>query len=83
MNISCAVWATTNWAGVSSFFLHTLTQADQLEIIAALKSANVKVIRIFISQVNAGSKGSSAVNVNDLGKWWFRSKTHISTVPMT
>ena len=54
------------WTGVNSFFLHTLSDSDQVSILTALKAAHVQVVRIFISGVGAGSKGSSSSGVNDL-----------------
>jgi mannan endo-1,4-beta-mannosidase len=55
-----------NWAGVNSFFLHALSEADQNEVIQNLHDANVKVVRIFISGTYAGFKGSSSVDIKDV-----------------
>jgi len=54
------------WTGVNSYFLHTLSDSDQISILTALKAAHVQVVRIFINSVGAGSKGSSSVGVRDL-----------------
>lgn len=55
-----------SWAGVNSFYLHALCDNDQDEIIANLRSANIKTIRIFLSSVGAGAKGSSSTDVFDI-----------------
>ncbi|KAJ3095051.1 hypothetical protein HK100_005932 [Physocladia obscura] len=54
------------FAGVNSYFLHTLTQISQLEILSALQSAGVTVVRIFITSISAGGKDTDSLGATDL-----------------
>ncbi|KXS19082.1 glycoside hydrolase family 5 protein [Gonapodya prolifera JEL478] len=54
------------WSGANSYFLWALSSADQDEILSSFIAAGVKVVRIFITGIAAGAKGSSAVEVNQL-----------------
>ncbi|CAK4072827.1 unnamed protein product [Aphanomyces euteiches] len=56
----------TNFAGANSYFLHTLSQADRLEILDKFQSAGLRTLRIFISRVGGGGKGTSSSGVQDL-----------------
>jgi len=63
-----------NFAGADSFFLYALSSADRLRHLSAMSEAQVKVLRIFITGVGKGSKGTSAQDVADvepktLGVW--------------
>ncbi|EGO01166.1 glycoside hydrolase family 5 protein [Serpula lacrymans var. lacrymans S7.3] len=58
--------AANDFAGASSYFLYTLSASDRSAVLDAMQSANMKLLRIFITQVAAGAKGSSATAVNDL-----------------
>eukprot|EP00457_Paulinella_chromatophora_P001469 gb/GEZN01001471.1/.p1 GENE.gb/GEZN01001471.1/~~gb/GEZN01001471.1/.p1 ORF type:complete len:888 (-),score=101.05 gb/GEZN01001471.1/:246-2909(-) len=65
--IGCfSAFAGQNWGGVNSFFLHTLSDDDRHAHLAAMRSAAMKVVRIFISTIYPGFKGSSSRGVNDL-----------------
>jgi len=46
--------------------LHTLSESDRAAHLTAMQSKGIKVLRIFISSVGAGDKGSSSSGVNDL-----------------
>ena len=66
--------ARHNWGGADSFFLYALSQADRVAHLAAMHDAGMKVVRIFISAVGKGAKGSSAETVPDVeprmvGEW--------------
>jgi mannan endo-1,4-beta-mannosidase len=68
------VSARHNWGGADSFFLFALSESDRLEHLAAMQSAGMKVVRIFISGVGDGAKGSSSTATPDvepkqLGVW--------------
>jgi len=58
--------ARHNWAGADSFFLYAMSDKDRVAHLSAMHDAGMKVVRIFISGVGKGSKGSSAVDVPDL-----------------
>ncbi|KAF8152990.1 glycoside hydrolase family 5 protein [Crassisporium funariophilum] len=55
-----------NFAGANSYFLFSLSQPDRIAVLDAMKGADMKLLRIFITRVTAGNKGSSAKAVNDL-----------------
>lgn len=55
-----------HWAGVNSFYLHALSSSDQDEVVGNLNDAGVKVVRIFLSSVDASAKGSSSIELLDL-----------------
>jgi hypothetical protein len=56
----------TSWAGTNHYFLHTLPEADQDEIIQGLKFANIKVVRLFVSAIKQGAKGTNNIQTFDL-----------------
>ena len=58
--------AARNWGGADSFFLFSLSQADRVAHLQAMQAAQMKVVRIFISAVGNGAKGSSSTNTPDL-----------------
>ncbi|KAI8806320.1 glycoside hydrolase superfamily, partial [Cladochytrium replicatum] len=55
-----------SWAGANSYFLHTFQDADQDAVLAAMYAANVKVIRIFISQIYANEKSTNNLPYPDV-----------------
>jgi mannan endo-1,4-beta-mannosidase len=55
-----------SWAGSNCYFLHTLPESDQSQMIISLKNANVRCIRLFISTIYGGHKGTNAIQTNDL-----------------
>ncbi|KAG5720878.1 hypothetical protein E4T56_gene15245 [Termitomyces sp. T112] len=55
-----------DFAGANSYFLHTLSAADRAAVLDAMQSADMKLLRVFITRVAAGAKGSSAQAVDDL-----------------
>ncbi|KAJ1564526.1 hypothetical protein HK405_014636 [Cladochytrium tenue] len=61
--------SSLSFAGVNSYFIHTLSTSDQETLLDAIAAANYKAVRIFINHVYAGSKGTSAVGVNDLEQY--------------
>lgn len=65
LNISSCS-AVSTWTGANSFPIYALNQTDRLAILDAMRNANMTVLRITISQVDAGTQGSSAVHVNDV-----------------
>ncbi|KAI8812050.1 glycoside hydrolase superfamily [Cladochytrium replicatum] len=54
------------WAGVNSFFLYTLSESDQAEILKNLQALGVRLVRIFVSDIDVGAKGSSSVGSVDV-----------------
>ncbi|KIJ64683.1 glycoside hydrolase family 5 protein [Hydnomerulius pinastri MD-312] len=58
--------AANDFAGANSYFLYAMSSSDRAAVLDAMQSANMKLLRIFITQVAAGAKGSSATAVNDL-----------------
>jgi mannan endo-1,4-beta-mannosidase len=56
----------TSWAGSNHYFLHTLPDWDQTNVIRTLKDANVKHVRLFLSSIYAGNKGTTARQTDDL-----------------
>ncbi|KAF8065048.1 glycoside hydrolase family 5 protein [Lyophyllum atratum] len=58
--------AANDFAGANAYFLHTLSAADRASVLDAMQGANMKLLRVFITRVAAGAKGSSAKAVNDL-----------------
>ncbi|KAJ3069227.1 hypothetical protein HDU98_007709 [Podochytrium sp. JEL0797] len=56
----------TMFAGVNSYFFHTLPPSTQTTLLAALQSAGIKTIRIFITSFSAGGKGTDSLGTNDL-----------------
>ena len=63
---SLAAPALRNWAGADSFFLFALSEADRIAHLSAMRNASMKVVRIFISAVGNGAKGSSSTATPDL-----------------
>lgn len=55
-----------NWGGTDTYFLYALSEADRIAHLSAMHDAGLKVVRIFITAVGRGSKGSSATDVPDL-----------------
>ncbi|KAF9453364.1 glycoside hydrolase family 5 protein [Macrolepiota fuliginosa MF-IS2] len=63
----CASFVAANdFAGANSYFLWALSQTDRAAVLDAMQAADMKLLRIFIARVFAGSKGSSATTVPDL-----------------
>ncbi|KAI9313667.1 glycoside hydrolase superfamily [Zopfochytrium polystomum] len=62
----CRETKAVNFAGVNSYFLHTLPADDQELILNAVAAAGYKAIRIFINRVYAGSKNSRAIYTKDI-----------------
>lgn len=58
--------AVSEWGGVNSFLLHTLSASDRAAHLSAMQANGLKVVRIFISGVDVGAKGSSSVGVSEL-----------------
>jgi len=63
---SLSYGAVTNWGGVNSYFLHSLSASDRAAHLDALKARGIKAVRIFINHVDGGAKGSSASGVPDI-----------------
>ncbi|TFK31397.1 glycoside hydrolase family 5 protein [Crucibulum laeve] len=61
-----AIVAANNFAGANSYFIWALSSTDRIAVLDAMKSANMKLVRIFIARIAGGAKGSSAVATNDL-----------------
>ncbi|KAJ1548419.1 hypothetical protein HK405_003272, partial [Cladochytrium tenue] len=59
-------YSSDSFAGINSYFLHTLSDSDQNTVLDAIANANYRVIRIFIVHVYEGNKGTSATGVNDI-----------------
>jgi hypothetical protein len=57
---------SSNWSGVNSYFIHTLSVDDQSEILSNLRDAHVTTVRLFINTVYGNNKGSSSVFTNDI-----------------
>ncbi|KAL0478461.1 manD [Acrasis kona] len=55
-----------SWAGVNSYFIHTLEDNDRRRHLDAIRDAGLKVLRVFVVSVGRGSKGSSSRGVNDI-----------------
>ncbi|TFK75578.1 glycoside hydrolase family 5 protein [Pluteus cervinus] len=55
-----------DFAGANSYFLYALSQPDRATVLDAMQSADMKLLRIFITEVAAGTKRSSAKAVKDL-----------------
>ncbi|PFH51190.1 glycoside hydrolase family 5 protein [Amanita thiersii Skay4041] len=73
MRIYCIIYLALPWvvlandfAGANSYFLWALSQNDRAAVLDAMKAADMKLLRIFITRIAAGAKGSSASAVNDL-----------------
>ncbi|KAK7680329.1 hypothetical protein QCA50_016569 [Cerrena zonata] len=64
--LSSTLSEANDFAGANSYYLYATSQPDRLAVLDAMKSANMKLLRIFITKVDAGTKGSSAAAVNDL-----------------
>ncbi|KAG6860601.1 hypothetical protein C0995_009422 [Termitomyces sp. Mi166 len=62
---ACLVTAN-DFAGANSYFLHTLSAVDRAAVLDAMQSADMKLLRVFITRVADSAKGSSAQAVNDL-----------------
>ncbi|KAJ1552764.1 hypothetical protein HK405_010119, partial [Cladochytrium tenue] len=58
--------SSNSFAGINSYYLHTLSDSDQDTMLQAIASAGYRVIRIFIVHVADGNKGTSATGVNDI-----------------
>ncbi|KAF0692738.1 Aste57867_16196 [Aphanomyces stellatus] len=56
----------TNFAGANSFYIHNLAQNDRLEILDTFQRNGFRTVRIFLSEVGAGAKGTSNTGVRDL-----------------
>ena len=73
-SLSAPPVVTRNWAGADSFFLYALNESDRVEHLAAMQAADMKVVRLFLSGIGRGAKGSSARSIPDvepetLGVW--------------
>ena len=55
-----------NWGGCDSYFLYAMSEPDRIAHLSAMHDAGMKVVRIFVTGVGKGSKGSSATDVPDL-----------------
>ncbi|KAF5557198.1 glycoside hydrolase [Fusarium phyllophilum] len=55
-----------SFAGVSSFFLHAFKQQDRLDVLDAIKDANLKVLRIFISPTGQNFKNTGSITMPDI-----------------
>ncbi|KAH9181226.1 hypothetical protein AeNC1_016798 [Aphanomyces euteiches] len=58
--------SSANFVGANNYFLHTLSQADRLEVLNTFQRAGPRSLRIFIARIGAGAKGSSSPGVQDL-----------------
>ncbi|KAI9338282.1 glycoside hydrolase superfamily [Zopfochytrium polystomum] len=63
---STVTWTDQSFAGVNSYFLWALTEADQTKILDALVAAKYRAVRIFINHCWVTNKGSSSLAVDDL-----------------
>ncbi|KAF4483537.1 glycoside hydrolase [Fusarium agapanthi] len=54
---------SNSFAGVNSFFLHAFKQQDILDVLDAIKDANLKVLRIFISPTGHNAKNSGSISM--------------------
>lgn len=52
--------------GANSYYLWALNDPDRTEVLDALVTGGITVVRIFIAHVNANNKGSNNPDVNDL-----------------
>lgn len=57
---------SSNWAGVNSFFLHAFKQSDRIAVLDAIKAAQLKTLRIFISYTAANFKNTGSVEMPDI-----------------
>lgn len=55
-----------SWAGTNHYFLHTLPDNDQQQVVDTLKRANIKVVRLFISTIGGSNKGTAARKTDDI-----------------
>jgi hypothetical protein len=67
--ISISVGTHRAWSGANSFFAWTLPQDDQITLINTLRETNVRVIRIFLTTIDAGQAGSRALAGNDIERY--------------
>lgn len=61
-----AILGQCNWGGMNSYFVHALSEEDQIKTLDAMARWGLKVLRIFISPVPANFKGSSSQFVSAL-----------------
>lgn len=54
------------WAGASSYFIHSFKDADRHAVLDAMKAANLKVVRIFISHIGANAKNTGNNEMPDV-----------------
>ncbi|KAL4253208.1 glycosyl hydrolase 5 (cellulase A) family protein [Abortiporus biennis] len=52
--------------GANSYYLWAVSDSDRIAVLDAMKNADMKLLRVFITKVDAGTKGSTSVSVNDL-----------------
>lgn len=57
---------TTSFAGVNSFFLHAFQQSDRIAVLDAVKAANLKYVRLFISYTAANNKNTGSREMPDI-----------------
>ncbi|KAK0384836.1 hypothetical protein NLU13_7314 [Sarocladium strictum] len=55
-----------SWAGVNSFFLHAFQKQDRLDVLDAVKAADLKVVRLFISETFSNFKRTGSVYMPDV-----------------
>ncbi|CAG9981788.1 unnamed protein product [Clonostachys byssicola] len=57
---------SNSFAGVNSFFLHAFKEADRLEVLDAIQAANLKVLRLFISETFSNFKNTGSIYMPDV-----------------
>ncbi|ORY51048.1 hypothetical protein BCR33DRAFT_837169 [Rhizoclosmatium globosum] len=58
--------STPMWAGVNSYFLANLPEADQKYVLSALQQAGITVVRVFVTQFKPNGKKTNAYGQPDL-----------------
>lgn len=53
------------WAGANSYFLQNFQDSDRDQVLDAMKAANLKLVRIFISATGSNTKNTNSLNVPD------------------
>lgn len=58
--------AANDFAGANAYFLYALSASDRAAVLDAMQSANMKLLRVFMTRVWSGSNNSSATFVKDI-----------------
>ncbi|KAH7558610.1 glycoside hydrolase superfamily [Bipolaris maydis] len=57
---------SSSWSGVNSYFLQAYQKDDRLAVLDAVKNANLKTLRIFISYTAQNNKDTGSVEMPDI-----------------